>query len=315
MNATADNGENPELPGPGAPGLPLSAPVAAAVVSNGELNAYFREPDDRPGFREPDDQPGFREPDDWPRFREAVDQPRFREAVNQPRLREPDDQPRFREAVDQPRMREPDDRPGFGEPGDRVRPGTPAPARPAGHGPRPGAHAPAAPTPAQGMPPAGPGHDPAQYPPAGGTPYSPAGGTPGADWSAADGPEDPERVSLREHLDAVRVRAASASSWLEASVHYARLLNQDGVVPVTARFTCDDIEFLGRAREEVLGFAELGLRLLELHAPLDAGGISTDPSSPILRCRSCMWRWPCPTFRMLTDALGHLPPAGPPPAR
>jgi len=271
MNATADNEENPELPRPGAPGLPLSAPVAAAVVSDGELNAYFREPDDRPGFREPDD---------WPRFREAVDQPRFRE---------------------------PDDRPGFGEPGDRARPGIPAPARPAGHGPRPGAHAPAAPTPAQGMPPAEHGHDPA--------PYSPAGGTPGADWSAADGPEDPERVSLREYLDAVRVRAASASSWLEASVHYARLLNQDGVVPVTARFTRDDIEFLGRAREEVLGFAELGLRLLELHAPLDAGGISTDPSSPILRCRSCMWRWPCPTFRMLTDALGHPPPAGPPPAR
>ena len=271
MNATADNGENPELPGPGAPGLPLSAPVAAAVVSDGELNAYFREPDDRPGFGEPDD---------WPRFREAVDQPRFRE---------------------------PDDRPGFGEPDDRARPGIPAPARPAGHGPRPGAHAPAAPTPAQGMPPAGPGHDPA--------PYSPAGGTPGADWSAADGPEDPERVSLREHLDAVRVRAASASSWLEASVHYARLLNQDGVVPVTARFTRDDIEFLGRAREEVLGFAELGLRLLELHAPLDAGGISTDPSSPILRCRSCMWRWPCPTFRMLTDALeppsARRPAAGP----
>jgi hypothetical protein len=289
MNATADNGENPELPGPGAPGLPLSAPVAAAVVSDGELNAYFRDPDDRPAFRDPDDGPAFRDPDDGPAFRE------------------PDDWPRFREAVDQPRFREPDDRPGFGEPGDRARPGIPAPARPAGHGPRPGAHAPAAPTPAQGISPAGPGHDPA--------PYSPAAGTPGADWSAADGPEDPERVSLREHLDAVRVRAASASSWLEASVHYARLLNQDGVVPVTARFTRDDIEFLGRAREEVLGFAELGLRLLELHAPLDAGGISTDPSSPILRCRSCMWRWPCPTFRMLTDALGHLPAAGPPPAR
>lgn len=125
-------------------------------------------------------------------------------------------------------------------------------------------------------------------------------------------PDDPQRVPLREQLDAMRVRAAQASSWLETSVHYARLVNRDGVVPVTAKFTRDDIEFLGRAREEVLGFAELGLRLLELHAPLDAGGISTDPSSPIMRCRSCMWRWPCPTFRMLTDALSHLPhPAGP----
>jgi hypothetical protein len=251
MNATADSGENPELPGPGAPGLPLSAPVAATVLPAREMDAYFREPDD------------------------------------------------------QTRIREPGEQPGFGERGDRGRPDIPAPARPAGHGPRPGAHAPAAPTPAQGLP--SPRHDPAPYPP--------AGATPSTDWSSADGPEDPERVSLREHLDAVRVRAATASSWLETSVHYARLLNRDGVVPVTARFTRDDIEFLGRAREEVLGFAELGLRLLELHAPLDAGGISTDPASPILRCRSCMWRWPCPTFRMLTDALSHLPPAGPLPAR
>jgi hypothetical protein len=145
-------------------------------------------------------------------------------------------------------------------------------------------------------------------------PPEPAGSGP-ADWSSYDPAEDPHRVWMRERLDAARARAASASSWLETSVHYARLLNRDGIVPVTARFTRDDIEFLGRAREEVLGFAELGQRLLELHAPLDAGGISTDPSSPILRCRSCMWRWPCPTFRMLTDALSHLPPPGSPPAR
>ncbi|HEY1916757.1 MAG TPA: hypothetical protein VGH27_14385 [Streptosporangiaceae bacterium] len=125
-------------------------------------------------------------------------------------------------------------------------------------------------------------------------------------------PDDPQRAPLREQLDAMRVRAAQASSWLETSVHYARLVNREGVVPVTAKFTRDDIEFLGRAREEVLGFAELGLRLLELHSPLDAGGISTDPTSPILRCRSCMWRWPCPTFRMLTDALSHLPHPGSP---
>lgn len=238
MNATADSGENPERPGPGAPGLPLSAPVAATVLPARELNVHSREPDDPP-------------------------------------------------------------RP-------HIPPQIPPPARPAGHGPRPGAHEPAAPTAAQGGP-AGPRRDP--------EPYPPAGGTPATDWSPADVLEDPQRGSLREQLDAVRVRAASASSWLETSVRYSRLLNRDGVVPVTARFTRDDIEFLGRAREEVLGFAELGLRLLELHAPLDAGGISTDPSSPILRCRSCMWRWPCPTFHMLADALSHLPPPGPPPAR
>jgi hypothetical protein len=244
MNATADSGDNPERPGPGAPGLPLSAPVAATVLPARELSAHFSDPDDQPRSSESDDRP---------------------------------------------------------------RPHIPAPARPPGHGPRPGAHAPATPTAAQGGTAVGPGPDPAPYPS--------AGGTAGADWSAADAPEDPQRVSLREQLDAVRVRAASASSWLEASGHYVRLLNREGVVPVTARFTRDDIEFLGRAREEVLGFAELGLRLLELHAPLDAGGISSDPSSPILRCRSCMWRWPCPTFRMLTDALSDLPPPSPSPAR
>jgi hypothetical protein len=133
--------------------------------------------------------------------------------------------------------------------------------------------------------------------------------------AAAEPVSDPHRDWMREYLDALRVRAANATSWLEASARYTRLINQDGVVPVTARFTRDDIEFLGQAREEVLGFAELCLRLLELHAPLDAGGISTDPSSPILRCRSCMWRWPCPTFRMLTEALSRLPHSGAPRAR
>ena len=124
---------------------------------------------------------------------------------------------------------------------------------------------------------------------------------------AGEPPDDPNRVILRKQLDALRGRAASAASWQEASAHYAQLVNSDGVVPVTARFTRDDIEFLGRAREEVLGLAELGLRLLELHAPLDAGGISTDPSSPIMRCRSCMWRWPCPTFSLLSEAVSQLP--------
>jgi len=99
---------------------------------------------------------------------------------------------------------------------------------------------------------------------------------------------DLRAVTESEQLDEVRARAANASSWLETSVSYARLLNRDGVVPVTARFTRDDIEFLGQAREQVLGFAELWLRLLELHAPLDAGGISTDPSNPTRAavCRS-----------------------------
>jgi hypothetical protein len=152
------------------------------------------------------------------------------------------------------------------------------------------------------------GHERAPQPPSH-TDYLVTGGTPG------EPPEDPNRVILRKQLDALRVRAANAASWQEASQHYARLINSDGVVPVTARFSRDDIEFLGRAKEEVLGLAELGLRLLELHAPLDAGGISTDPSSPIMRCRSCMWRWPCPTFSLLSETVNQLPHPGSPSAR
>lgn len=202
--------------------------------------------------------------------------------------------------------------PGGAAPGDPPAPGEPVPAQFAGHS----AGLPPEPQPPGEPGPAGPpgrhaagetgregasgggGDVPPEPPPQPG--YLMAGGQ-------DEPPEDPTRVILRKHLDALRVRAANASSWLETSVQYARIVNRDGVVPVTARFSRDDIEFLGRAREEVLGFAEFGLRLLELHAPLDAGGISTDPSSPILRCRSCMWRWPCPTFRMLTDTVSQLP--------
>jgi hypothetical protein len=77
---------------------------------------------------------------------------------------------------------------------------------------------------------------------------------------------------------------------------------------VTARFSADDLAFLAEAREEMLGFAELGLRLLELHQPLDAGGIASDASAPALRCRSCMWRWPCPTFRTIAEVLDSIRP-------
>jgi hypothetical protein len=119
------------------------------------------------------------------------------------------------------------------------------------------------------------------------------------------GPAQPEPGAgdLREHLETVRLHAQRASSWLETSSHYARLVNRDGVVPVTARFNAHDLAFLAEARAQMLGFAELGLRLIELHQPLDAGGVTSDPSAPILRCRSCMWRWPCPTFRTLAEVL------------
>ena len=131
-----------------------------------------------------------------------------------------------------------------------------------------------------------------------------------ADWPgpAQQAPAGDERAELlRQYLEALRVRAEGAASWLESSSHFARLLNRDGVVPVTAKFTADDLAFLASAREELLGFAELGLRLAELHQPLEASAITSDPAGQFQRCRSCMWRWPCPTFRILDEVLAGGP--------
>jgi hypothetical protein len=91
--------------------------------------------------------------------------------------------------------------------------------------------------------------------------------------------------------------------------HYmSRLVNREGFVPVQAKLSREDLRFLASARDDVTAFSELGLRLLDLHQPRDAGGISSDPGSPIRRCRACMWRWPCPTFRAVEEAVDR--PAG-----
>jgi hypothetical protein len=132
-----------------------------------------------------------------------------------------------------------------------------------------------------------------------------------ADWPEPAQPDpagDEHAELLRQYLEAMRVRAEGAASWLESSSHFARLLNRDGVVPVTVRFTAGDLAFLATAREELLGFAELGLRLAELHQPLEASTITSDPAGQFQRCRSCMWRWPCPTFRILDEVLTGGPP-------
>jgi hypothetical protein len=155
-----------------------------------------------------------------------------------------------------------------------------------------------------------PAPEPAGYPDR----VRPEPGRPEPDRVQPDRPEpgpaqpQPGAGELREHLETVRLQAQRASSWLETSSHYARLVNRDGVVPVTARFNAHDLAFLAEARAQLLGFAELGLRLIELHQPLDAGGVTSDPSAPILRCRSCMWRWPCPTFRTLVEVLDGIRP-------
>ncbi len=292
MNTTGDSDDTPELPVSGTPGMPLSAPVAGGMLQTRE-----------PGFYVPE-----------------LDDPRPHLGAALPSAPAQPAELRHRRAgsgADVPEAA------AVGSPaGQDEAPAATEPAYPPQAAPAAGHLLYATPTAGHRAPAGQAAGDPADadraarpaeraFPP-----RSPARSESVlADWSPDDPPEDPNRVLIRKHLEAVRVSAASASSWLETSVHYARLLNRDGIVPVTARFTREDIDFLGRAREQVLGFAELGLRLVELHAPLDAGGISTDPSSPILRCRSCMWRWPCPTFRMLAEALSHLPSPGSPPAR
>ena len=131
---------------------------------------------------------------------------------------------------------------------------------------------------------------------------------PPASVSADTSPTDEQRARLRDDVEGLRLRASVAASWLETSSHYAQLINDAGVVPVTARFSREDLMFLGEARGQMLRFADLALRLIDLHQPGDAGGLSTHPSSPILRCRSCMWRWPCPTFSIVTEVLDRPAP-------
>lgn len=114
---------------------------------------------------------------------------------------------------------------------------------------------------------------------------------------------DGRAETLRQYLEGLRLRAQGASSWLNSSRHYSQLLNREGFVPVTAKFTAEDLAFLADAREELLRFAELGLRLAELHQPQEVSAITSDPAGQFQRCGSCMWRWPCPTFRILDEVL------------
>ncbi|GII56189.1 hypothetical protein Pth03_45780 [Planotetraspora thailandica] len=125
-------------------------------------------------------------------------------------------------------------------------------------------------------------------------------------------PEDSPRRRLRERLEGIQVRTDKASSWRETAEPLKPLINREGYVPVSARLSGEDLEFLSDAREELLVFTELGIRLLDLHQPRDAGGITSDAAHPILRCRSCMWRWPCPSFRAMTEAFLSPDETGPP---
>ncbi len=112
---------------------------------------------------------------------------------------------------------------------------------------------------------------------------------------------------MRERLEGILARTDRARAWGDAALPFQSLINRDGYVPIKTRLHVDDLDMLVGARAELLCFSELGLRLLDLHQPRDAGGITSDAAHPILRCRSCMWRWPCPTFRAMSEALDALP--------
>jgi hypothetical protein len=118
---------------------------------------------------------------------------------------------------------------------------------------------------------------------------------------------DRRRGRLRERLETIRTRSQKSSSWRSVTPYFSSLVNREGVVPVTARLSREDLRFLASARDDVIALSELGLRLLDLHQPRDAGGISSDPDSPIRRCRACMWHWPCPTIRAVEEAVDRPP--------
>ncbi|MEU8321092.1 hypothetical protein AB0C33_22305 [Nonomuraea sp. NPDC048881] len=130
----------------------------------------------------------------------------------------------------------------------------------------------------------------------------------------AEKPEDPQRQGLRERLETILIRTEKATSWHDEAARLRSLLNHEGYVPIRTRLASEDLDFLAGSRADLLRFAELGLRLLDLHQPRDAGGITSDTANPILRCRSCMWRWPCPTFRAMSESFGQRDTALPEPA-
>ncbi len=97
-----------------------------------------------------------------------------------------------------------------------------------------------------------------------------------------DQAEDPQRQRLRERLEAIFIRTEKAAPWHDEAARLRGLVNHEGYVPVRTKLAGEDLDFLAGARDELLRFSELGLRLLDLHQPRDAGA---SPATP--RIRSC----------------------------
>lgn len=115
---------------------------------------------------------------------------------------------------------------------------------------------------------------------------------------------DWQRSRLRDRLEAIRARAEKSTSWRTTTTYLLKLVNHEGHVPIKTKLTREDLVFLAAAREELAAFAEMGLRILEIHQPgKGGGGLTSDPESPLRRCKACMGRWPCHTYRALTDTV------------
>jgi hypothetical protein len=124
-----------------------------------------------------------------------------------------------------------------------------------------------------------------------------------AEHPAGDDHVDRHHRAVHERLESIRARSEKANCWRSLTQYVTRLVNREGFVPLRVRLSRTDVAFLANARSDLLSFAGLGLRLVEMHRPREGGGISSDPASPIRRCRACMLRWPCPTFRALDEAV------------
>ena len=141
---------------------------------------------------------------------------------------------------------------------------------------------------------------PADQPPPG---QLPADQPPPGQPPAGQVPPDQRAARLWNYLDEVRRRADDASARLDD--RSAGQAGSAGLTPATAAAGAGEPELLRMARDDLAGFADLGLRLLELHQPMDLG--AGDPSSSVTACLSCMSPWPCPTFRTLAEIIESGP--------
>jgi len=115
---------------------------------------------------------------------------------------------------------------------------------------------------------------------------------------------DRQRSRIRERLETIHARSEKSTSWRTGARFLLQLVNRDGLVPVRTRLTREDLLFLSEAREDVAALSQMALRVLALHRPRQGGGLSSDPDTPLRRCRTCMTSWPCSTYRALSEPLG-----------